>query len=462
MNKESLVNYKHILSLTALISLHTIHADSEEIPLHEACKDGNLELVHELIAQGAHILEADFEKGRTALHIAAKKGDIAIVDALLQAGADIDRTDDKGRTAFHYAAKKGHLDLVAFFIETCAKNNRWFIHSRDFNGRSAADLARKKEHEECAHLIEAFIKTGRLPLPPAPLMSATINGDKDAVKELIEEGADIHQRNSDEFTCLHAAVYSGSESIVKILVEAGADVNAASAKAITPLMIACYIGDEDIVDYLLKKGADPNFAGEASALDLACLQGFVSLIKKLLKKGASIEQHGSTKWSPLLPAVVAGSAVAERLHSFFNSEFQSIAQKDAQSKANNDISTKDTCTIIRLLIKAGADVNMVASAEASEGESPLHIASFTNNTSVMTLLIKNKANVDISSPVDGFTPLILASRSGHKEAVELLLKHGANPTKPLLDGQTTPLMIAQEEGHTEIVALLEAAIAKRQ
>ncbi|PPQ83294.1 hypothetical protein CVT25_004033 [Psilocybe cyanescens] len=71
--------------------------------------------------------------GKTALHIAALKGNEELVRMLCDLGADFDLADNKGNTALHYASSWGHITIVQLLIERgCqfnAKNNQGFSAS---------------------------------------------------------------------------------------------------------------------------------------------------------------------------------------------------------------------------------------------------------------------------------------------------------------------------------------------
>ncbi|PPQ99068.1 hypothetical protein CVT24_003628 [Panaeolus cyanescens] len=71
--------------------------------------------------------------GKTALHIAALKGNEELVRMLCDLGADIDLSDNKGNTPLHYASSWGHVPTVQLLIERgcqySAKNNQGFTAS---------------------------------------------------------------------------------------------------------------------------------------------------------------------------------------------------------------------------------------------------------------------------------------------------------------------------------------------
>lgn len=78
----------------------------------------------------------------------------------------------------------------------------------------------------------------------------------------------------------------------------------------------------------------------------------------------------------------------------------------------------------------------------------------------MSVLIKQKADVNKSRFDIKATPLYVAAERGFKEIVEELLKNGADPNLTLNSG-SSPLIIATLNGHTEVVALLLKSGANR-
>jgi ankyrin repeat protein len=110
-----------------------------------------------LLAQPKIDLEAQAGNGNTALMMAAFKNNMPAVKALLAKGAQVNRP---GWTALHYAAAAGALDIVRLLLEQHA-------------------------------YIDAASPTG-----VTPLMLAAREGQEDAVKLLLREGADAGLRDT--------------------------------------------------------------------------------------------------------------------------------------------------------------------------------------------------------------------------------------------------------------------------
>ena len=88
------------------------------------------------------------------------------------------------------------------------------------------------------------------------LMRAALDGNTERVKELIDHGANINQKDDDGRTALMFAVINMHYETMKVLLEYGADVNAKSKQGGTALMAAALAGDLRMVQALLDKGAD--------------------------------------------------------------------------------------------------------------------------------------------------------------------------------------------------------------
>ena len=90
-----------------------------------------------------------------------------------------------------------------------------------------------------------------------PLISASKEGLKEFVKDLLHRGADISTSSDKGKTALHYAAANGHTDIVKMLLEKGAEADARDREGHTPLMLAAIYGCNQTVQALLDGGANP-------------------------------------------------------------------------------------------------------------------------------------------------------------------------------------------------------------
>jgi ankyrin repeat protein len=112
--------------------------------LHWAAAQGHEAVVQRLIDHGADVNIKDNKDRQTALHSAALRGHKAVVQRLIDHGADVNIKDDKyGWTALHWAAAQGHEAVVQRLIDHRADIN---IKDNE-DGRTALYLAAFQGHE---------------------------------------------------------------------------------------------------------------------------------------------------------------------------------------------------------------------------------------------------------------------------------------------------------------------------
>jgi hypothetical protein len=112
----------------------SIHAMT---PLQRAVLDDNLDLVNNLLANGAAdpCERKNFDQ-KTPLHIAARKGNLAILQALLAYGAKVDARDGYDATPLHDAAEMGHLPIILELLRNHAD-----VNAQDKDGDTPLILA---------------------------------------------------------------------------------------------------------------------------------------------------------------------------------------------------------------------------------------------------------------------------------------------------------------------------------
>ncbi|KAJ2887674.1 hypothetical protein FB639_001147 [Coemansia asiatica] len=135
--------------------------------LHRACNSGDLELVNDLINQGADINMKD-NAGWTPLHEAALEGHNSVVVALLRHGADFAAKGFGGDTPLHDACANGHYDVVRSLLTVGADP-----HLKNSKGVTPEGMAREEDQEEVAQLIEQYCRDGLKELLSSNLLSKT-------------------------------------------------------------------------------------------------------------------------------------------------------------------------------------------------------------------------------------------------------------------------------------------------
>ena len=223
-----------------------------------------------LVAHGAQVNARD-EKGETALMHAVDRGDVEVVEALLQAGADASVRDAIGATALMHAlsdeetyraaepekltkrrleaarllsrAKLGNVNAqngngetllmrAASFGETEMVKNLIArgadVNRTDVFGNTAAVFAYEKDHAAIQELLRKA-KPNRQTLN-AFLRAAIAKKDRPRVKELLAAGADAnyeyligYDHKDIKSTVLILAVKTGDVAIVQMLLAAGAN-----------------------------------------------------------------------------------------------------------------------------------------------------------------------------------------------------------------------------------------------
>jgi len=151
-----------------------------------AAGDGNLDIVRELLKNGAYV-NAKNNVGETALIKASEKGHKDIVDLLLAWGADWNvRTDDEGYAPLHSAASSGHKDIVDLLLERGAS-----VETRDFYSRTPLHYAAAGGQRDVVELLlTKYSENLNAPdyYDKKPLYYAAGNGHKDVVELLRQHG----------------------------------------------------------------------------------------------------------------------------------------------------------------------------------------------------------------------------------------------------------------------------------
>jgi ankyrin repeat protein len=97
--------------------------DLGRTPLIQAALAGNSAAIEVLLAAGADADAAETRRGTTALHLAAFRNRLGVIDALLAHGARVDVVDDNGETPLFWAIGNGHAEAITRLVNAGADIN---------------------------------------------------------------------------------------------------------------------------------------------------------------------------------------------------------------------------------------------------------------------------------------------------------------------------------------------------
>jgi len=190
-----------------------------DLRLHDAARAGDVPAIGRLVAEGLAI-DAQDPDGRTPVMVATLAHRTDAVQALVDAGADVDIRDNRLDNVFLYAGAEGLLDILRIAND------------------AGADPA----------LTNRF---GGIAIIPA-----SERGHVEVVRYLLEESdVDVDHVNRLGWTALLEAIILSDggpahREIVRLLLEAGADPDLADGDGVTPLAHARSRGFDEIVALL--------------------------------------------------------------------------------------------------------------------------------------------------------------------------------------------------------------------
>ncbi len=364
---------------------------------------------------------------------------------LLAAGASLDAVDELDVCAIYRAAQTGDIGLLRALLEKGAnprsitKSGYSVLLHACFQPASAEKIS----------ILEQLISLGADPgqisdYGESPLGVSLRFGDFAAMRLLLRHGANPGVL---QWGPLHQAVAFGTLEEVSSLATSPEATNANNnnRRKLSPWLLSFVAGDLAKAQLLADRGADltqTDHSG-ASPLHLAAEFGHTDLISWWLGCDADVHTVDASQNAAINRAVGNNHLKAA----------QALLRGGAGAGGNVNPDTRaihfaHSVEMLRLLVESGdADVNCIDGC----GDWPLKSAAEANDVDRTSWLLEHGAEVDLTST--GETALHAAVRSDAREALSLLLENGANPNAKDVDGWT-PLFGAQSS--EAIHALLNA------
>ena len=444
-------------AITALL-LHGAEVDAADkkgkTPLVTAVEMGKLALVDALVAGGADVNRRNVVDDMAPLDVATFIGNLGVLKALLGFGSRAKSVNSVGATALHRVAGFEAAGLVHALADAGADvsaedaNGMAPIHYASISGSPTAIMALTQDGAD----NEARTQNGM-----TPLQVAAKCGNVSAIDALAAAGVDINLRTTTEDTsALDLAAHAGEVDAMNALIRHGANVRAGNARGYTALYFVPDVNQAASIDFLVGAGADVDVEAEQgfTPLHIASHLGFSGAVGSLLKHGADKDFTSSTGATPLHMAAEHGrlpilNALVE-------------AGANVWRRTQDHISALDLAVgvghvdVLKALIRHGVDVN----ASDAKGHSPLYEAAARNRVAAIRALVE--AGADVHGLAQEWTPLDASCEASAADAIATLAELGADLTRTNVNG-LIPLQLAVNGGHLDAVnALLEAGADPNQ
>jgi len=395
--------------------------------LFDAVLTGDPDAARRLLQQGADPNQRNPEGATPVMFVSpgAQAGYVAVADALIAAGADVNAVNNKGETAASLALRYGRMDALVCLIGHGAKVEPQVARDAALLLAAAVGDAGALNHALAAGAdpnARALTPTGSLGIDP-PVVVASARGRRETLRILLDAGAEPNVMGRTSGTPLFAAIRQADAEMVRLLLAHGADANGRGAMSWTPLMEAARGDRLEIARLLVAAGAElgaTDAHGETAA-QVAAMSGASRTARFLMQMG------GNTK------------------------EILGLLLVTAAEKG-------DDADVGRLLAE-GADLNAQRTYSGGAVDSALSAALAGSHDSTARVLLAAGADPNLGGTVR--TPLAAAAGTGRPELVRLLLEKGVDARSKNLVGRTALMYAAaqgeNDAGRAEIVQMLIAA-----
>ncbi|XP_074662462.1 uncharacterized protein LOC141915005 isoform X2 [Tubulanus polymorphus] len=382
---------------------------SGKTALHHCVENKQTRCATAILDYDSSILNAQDKDGYSCLHLSVITGNAALLQLLIDRGANINSTDNEKHTVVHWATVCGQIKLLDIIMGKSAVLSTPDIHDAypiHYAAQMAGMNAEGMEPGVGMKILQKLLSKG-IPVDVTdhdkrqPLLWAASAGSSDACLALINAGAKVESADKDGLTALHCAASRGHPECIQTLVEHKATIDCKDKNECSPLFYAITLNHEKCTSCLLELGANPSFRDKKgrSPAHCAAAKGLVSCLTLLEEKNANLWLKNNRGEYPLHEGAQAG-----------HTDAVNFLIEDAKKKTGNK----------------GLKV---LSSGNTDGRTCLHVAAMTNHLELIKLLLDNGANINAimksKSKNEYFTPYDTAVLKGNMECAEYLKSHGA-------------------------------------
>jgi ankyrin repeat protein len=192
------------------------------------------------------------------LHAAAHRGDLATLQQLIAAKADINATDAYGRTPLHIATFAKQRDAIRALAKAGA--NLGQLEQDRYDAVTIASVADDEETLRVLLSLGASAKLTTSRYDGTALIAAAHLGHDGVVRQLVAAGAPLDHVNNLHWTATIESIVLGDggkrhQATLKALIDAKANLQLADRQGNTPLALAKSRGYREMVAMLEAAGA---------------------------------------------------------------------------------------------------------------------------------------------------------------------------------------------------------------
>ncbi|KAI6212728.1 CBR-TRP-4 protein [Aphelenchoides besseyi] len=381
---------------------------------HIAAMKGSLAVVKELMmidkAMVIHAKTKTMEA--TTLHMAAAGGHAKIVKILLENGANPEDENAHGMTALHLGARNGHVAILEAFDK-----NLWRRCSRRIGLNPFHIAAYYGNSDFCSEMLKH--------VPPSVRSEPPVYNHL-VVKEFATEYG---------LTPLHLAAQSGHDSLVRMLLNQAVQVDATSTTMqVIPLHLAAQQGHIAVVGMLLSRSTQQQHAKDwrgRTPLHLAAMNGHYEMVSLLIAQGSNINVMDQNGWTGMHFATKAGHTNVVKL--FVNSSADAQAETKEGKVPLCFAAAHNHIDVLRFLLKQKHDTHQLM--EDRKFIFDLMVCGKGNDNEPLPVRRKRNEQKDLSNVAQFAENLAveLLSIAASEYNAALLLKAKDNRGRPLLD-----------------------------